>query len=294
MKLDLDAANLPERRAQPGRVRAIVLAVIVHIAFLALIVFGVSWQSAPVAPLQAQLWDKLPTVKNAPAPAPPKAAPTPPPKPQPAPPPKPAPVPPKPVEAKPPPPKPDPAIAEKAERLKREQQMREEQARKQREEAEAAQRKAEEAAKKKQQEEAAKKKQQQEEALRQKREEEKRQQEAQRAREQAAAEAQRARVAAATAHQLEVQKWVDRIRAKILSRANVPDTVPPGTELNVRIRILPGGDVLDFTVTSSTNPTYRAAIERAIRSASPLPVPEPNSELFPEFRDLNVNFKHER
>ena len=43
-----------------------------------------------------------------------------------------------------------------------------------------------------------------------------------------------------------------------------------------------------------TNPAYDSAIERGIRSASPLPVPPPNSELFPQFRELNLNFRHER
>jgi colicin import membrane protein len=74
----------------------------------------------------------------------------------------------------------------------------------------------------------------------------------------------------------------------------VPDTVPTGTEVSVRIRILPGGDVLDIVVTRSASPTYSAAIERAIRSAQPLPVPPANSELFPQFRDLKLNFRHER
>ncbi|MGZ5105932.1 MAG: TonB C-terminal domain-containing protein, partial [Usitatibacter sp.] len=61
------------------------------------------------------------------------------------------------------------------------------------------------------------------------------------------------------------------------------------------IRVLPGGEVLDIAITKrSGNPTYDAAIERGIRSASPLPVPAANSELFPQFRDLNLNIKHER
>ncbi len=290
MKPDVEPPNLPQRRAQPGRGRAIVLAVLVHVAFIAFIVFGVSWQSSPVAPLQAELWDKLPAAAK-PAPTPPKVE-TPTPKPEPPPPPKPEPAPPKP-EAKPVPPKPDPEIAQKAERLKREQQMREEEERRKAEAAQKRREQEEAARKKKEQEEAAKKKQQ-EEAQRKKREEEKRKQEEQRALAQAQAAAQARAAAAAAARQREVDQWIDQIRRKILSRANVPDTVPTGAELNVRIRILPGGDVLDFTVTSSTNPTYRAAIERAIRSASPLPVPPVNSELFSQFRDLNVNFKHER
>ncbi len=59
-------------------------------------------------------------------------------------------------------------------------------------------------------------------------------------------------------------------------------------------RILPGGDVLDIAIVrSSGNPVYDMAIERAIRSAQPLPVPS-NPELFRQFRNLNLNIKHER
>jgi len=52
------AAN--EKPRQPGRIRAVILAVLVHAAFFGLIIFGVTWQSRPEAPLQAELWDKLP------------------------------------------------------------------------------------------------------------------------------------------------------------------------------------------------------------------------------------------
>jgi len=265
------------KRSQPGRVRAVVLAVAVHLAFLALIIFGVTWQSRPTAPVMAELWDKLPTTKQVPPP------------PQPAPQPQPQPQPPK-EEVKPPPPQPDAAeIAEKGEREKRRQEL--ERLEKEREEQARVKREQEEAARKlqQQQEEAARKKQQQEEA-RKKREEEQRRKQEELARQQA----EQAAAAAATARQIEMQKYVDRIKAKILGRANVPDTVATGTELTVHIRILPGGDVLDISVTSSTSPIYAAAIERAIRSAEPLPVPAPNSELFPQFRDLTLNFRHER
>ena len=279
--------GLQAKRPQPGRGRAIALAIAVHAAFLALIVFGVRWQSMPTAPVAADLWSKLPAVKPA-APAP--AAPVAKPQPQPAPPPKPQPTPPQPPPPKPQaakPPQPDPAIAEKA---KREQQAKEERERleQQREEQARKKREQEAAAKKKHdQEEAARKKREQAEAARKQKEEEQRRQAEARAK----AEAEQA---AATARQMEMEKWVDKIRTKILSRANVPDTVATGTEVTVRIRILPGGDVLDIAVTRSTSPTYSAAIERAIRSAQPLPVPDANSELFPQFRDLNLNFRHER
>jgi len=166
--------------------------------------------------------------------------------------------PPKPVEEKAEPPKPDPAIARKLELEKREAQRRE----------------------KKKEEEAKKK-----------REEEKRRQEEERAR----AEVEKARTAAAAARKSEIDRYVDNIRAKIRGRANVPDTVTGNPEVHVLIRILPGGEVLDIAITKrSGNPTYDTAIERAIRSAAPLPVPPADSELFPQFRDLNLNIRHER
>jgi len=256
-----------EKRRQPGRIRAFLLAAMVHGAFFALIVFGVTWQVSPTAPLVAELWDKLP-------PAPVEKKPPPPPEPE-----KkvepPKPEPPKP-DVKPEPPKPDPAIAEKALREKREKEKRERLEREREEK-----KKQDEVRKKREQEEAAKKKVEDD---KRKREEEK-----------ARREAEKARAEAALRRQTEVDKYIDGIRNKIRGKANVPDTVTGNPEVQVRLRILPGGEVLEATVTrSSGNRAYDAAIERAIRSAQPLPVPPADSELFAQFRDLNLNIRHER
>ena len=262
-----------ENRRQPGRIRAFILAVIVHAAFFALIVFGVTWQSSPTAPLVAEIWESLPPVKSTPAPKPEPPKPEPePPKPEP---PKPEPEPPKP-EVKTEPPKPDPAIAEKLEREKRDKEKRERLEREREE---------------KQKKEEARKKKEQEDAARKKQEDEKRRLEEERARR----EAEKARQAAVTAKQAEVNRYIEQIKAKIRGKANVPDTVTGNPEVHVRVRILPGGEVLEATVTkSSGNSAYDTAIERAIRSAQPLPVPPADSELFPQFRDLILNIRHER
>ncbi len=290
-----EAAEAPalEKRPQPGRLRAIALAVVVHAAFLALIVFGVSWQSSPPTPVQADLWDQLPPAKSASKPAPKPPDPEPPkpepPKPEPSKPeppkPEPKPDPPK-AEPKPEPPKPDPAIAElERERLEKE---RAEQAKRERLEK---QRREEAARKKREQEELARNKREQEEVARKKREEEQRRAEEERVR----ALAEQARSAALAARQAEINRYIAQIQAKIRGRANVPDTVRGNPEVHVRIRILPGGEVLDIAITRrSGNPRYDSAIERAIRSASPLPVPPADSELFPTFRDLNLQIRHER
>jgi colicin import membrane protein len=258
-----------EKPRQPGRIRAVFLALMVHAAFFALIVFGVTWQSRPETPVQAEIWDKLPPAPVA------KAAPKPDPKPPEPEPPKPEPVtpPPKPPEEKPEPPKPDPAIAKKLEREKEKKEKLE------REKAQ------------KQKEEEAKKKREKDDAEKKKREDELKRKEDERTK----VETQKAREAAAAARQSEVDSWKKKIQDKIRGRANVPDTVTGNPEVQVRIRVLPGGEVLDITIIKrSGNPTYDAAIERGIRSASPLPVPGADTELFSQFRDLTLNFRHER
>jgi len=262
-------------------VRSVILAIVVHAIFFAFIFFGVNWQSREAAPYQAELWDKLPAVqpKQAPPKAePPKPAPEPP-KPAPEPP-KPAPEPPKPPpkppEEKPEPPKPDPQIALKAEREKKEAER---------------QAKAEKLEREKREKEKAEREKQKKEEAQKKREEEVRKREEQ----QAFEAAQQQRAAAAAQRQQEYNEWVGKIRDKIRGKANVPDTVTGRPEVQVHIRILPGGEVFDVAITRpSGNPTYDAAIERAVRSSSPLPVPSPNSELFSQFRDLNLNIKHDR
>jgi colicin import membrane protein len=273
-----------EKPRQPGRIRAVFLAVLVHAAFFALIVFGVSWQSSSTPPVQAELWDKLPPVKkaepDAPKAEPPKPEPEPP-KPEPAKPepPKPEPPKPEPEPPKPEPAKPDPAIALKLEREKLEREKRER-----------LERQKEEAKKKREQEEAAKKKQAQEDAAKKKREEDKRKHDEEVARR----EAEKARAEAASQQQREIESWIGKIKDKIRGRANVPDTVTGNPEVSVRLHLLPGGEVLDITITkTSGNPSYDNAIDRAIRSASPLPVPQ-NPELFSQFRDLKLQIRHEK
>jgi len=264
----------PEKPRQPGRIRAVFLAVVVHAAFFALIVFGITWQSRQEAPVQAELWDKLPPAPKSKAVEPEPAKPEPPkPEPPKAEPPKPE--PPKP-EVKPEPPKPDPRVIERLEREKREKLEKE---------------KREKLERKKKEEDEAKKKREKEEAAKKKVEDEKKRRDEERAKR----EAEKAREEAAKARASERDRYTAAIQQKIRSRSNVPDTVTGNPEVTFLIRVLPGGEVLDITlVKKSGNPTYDAAIERGIRSASPLPVPPATSELFPQFRELNLNIRHER
>ena len=89
---------------EPGLLPAGVLALLVHVAFVALMIFGLSWKSYPPEGMVVDLWSSLPE----PAPSPARARPLPP-----KPPPKAEPLPPKPET--PPPTKPDIALKEKVE-----------------------------------------------------------------------------------------------------------------------------------------------------------------------------------
>ena len=56
-----------EKPRQPGRIRAVFLALLVHAAFFALIVFGITWQSKPAPPVEVTAPVKEPFFKMPPA-----------------------------------------------------------------------------------------------------------------------------------------------------------------------------------------------------------------------------------
>lgn len=234
------------------------LSLLVHGAFVALLVYTVQWQNRPAAPVQAELWNSLPALPPAVQPPPP-----PPPAPAPAPePPRPAPMaeaPPPPVKpaivvekAKPLPPDtrklPDPAAEERA-RLAHEEAVLKQMDRDLR--AQAAREQAEQARR-------------------------------EQSEEQRLAQLQRIADARQKADAQQAQSNLlrgaqDRIIAKIRENTIVPASVPAGVEVVVKFVLLPDGSVLDGSVhlvSSSGNPTYDDAVQRAIIAAQPLPMPE--------------------
>ena len=229
------------------------LALMMHLLFLALLVFGVSWQKREPVAMVAELWSSLPPLPAPVAEPPPKVEPAPP---------KPAPK----VEVKPEPrpqPKADIDLREKKEKERKakeralaEKKKREEQARL-------------EALKKQQAQEA--------EAMRA-------------AQEQADALKKLAQQQAA-AQASEVDKYkqliADRIRRFIIE--------PPGLQGNPQVEldvtVLPGGEVLDVkSRKASGQPSWDAAVERAVRRAQPLPLPQ-DPTLHSRFRELNLRFR---
>ncbi len=235
-----------------------------HLVFLVLLAFGVTWQTR-IEP-QANIVDLW---ANVPSPAPPKVE-LPPPKPAlklEVKPPEPPPV--KPV-AKPEIAKPDIALKEKAMKEKAEKEkVEKEKAEKDRllKEKQLAARKLEEEKKAAQRE-----KEKLAEAQRE-------QEDAQRriAEQQASAQA-RLR-----------NEYIERIRSRIKGFILLPPNLQGNPEVEIDVIQIPGGEVLSVKLRRSSGVSaYDTAVERAILKASPLPSP-PKPELFE--RELNLRFR---
>jgi colicin import membrane protein len=303
--------------AEPGRFTSGLLAVAVHVLFIAMLVFGIRWQQRLPEPLVAELWQEIPPPKAQPIVRPPEPAPPPPtPKVQAAPPEPPKPVvQPKPAPTPAPPPKADISLQEKQRKLKEQKAAAEAQRQEELRQKEEARKEAEAQRREEQlrQEELKK----QEEARR--REEEKRREEARHADElrmekeaearrvaildeqqklaqevkaRAEAEARKRAAAEAAAAQL---KALEGYKRKISQRIRGYIVLPPGINGNPEavysVTVVPGGEVLDVKlVKPSGAPAYDAAVERAIQAASPLPVPT-DPDMFQQLRQMNLRFR---
>lgn len=255
---------------EPYKVPAGVLALAVHVAFFALIYFGINWRADPPQGMVVEIWESLPKVDIEPEKAPPPVEQVEPPKPE-----EPPKViePPKPVEIPksaepeplPVPPKAEIELAEKKKKLKA-KQLEEEKKKK----AEELKKQAEQ--KKLEAEKAAKAEQERARAEQ----------------ERARAEQERIRMERAAA----IGKVVDEYKARIIAKIRRYIVTPPGTPDDARaefdVTLLPGGSVLDVKlVRSSGKEAYDSAVERAIRKAQPLPLP-PDAALFSQFRELHI------
>jgi len=235
------------------------LALVMHLLFFALLVFGVTWQKREPAAVVAELWSNLPAPKAALAPPPPKAEPEPP-KPQPK------------AEAKPvprvepkPAPKPDIALREKKEKALKAKER--------------------ELAEKKKREEQARL-----EALKQ--QQAKEAETIRLAREQDEALRKLAQSQAAAQAKL-VDEYKRRIQEKIKRFVLEPPNLPKTAQVEFDVVLLPGGEVLGVKLRkSSALAAYDSAVERAILKAQPLPLP-PDPAMFKEFRELNLIFRPE-
>ena len=268
------AADAPLASRPAPKVLAGALALGVHLLFVLLLVFGVSWQTHQPAAVMVDLWQALPETPPPPArprpsqpvkaPEPAKAVP-----------------PPKPVEKEPPPPKaPDIALEKKKAEVDRLKKLQAEQAAEEKakavEKARAEEKAKAEAARMAREKQVAEQKRQA--LLRQMEAEELKQQ---LAADTAANEARLARLTqarAASKRQAEVASVVgqyrDQISAKVRGNTRLPDNLKGNPQVRCLVKLLPTGEVLSVRVTqSSGNPAYDDAVVRAIEKSSPLPLP---------------------
>lgn len=262
-----DNFTTPNERAISGA-----MALVTHVLFFALLVFGVTWQKRQPEAMVVDLWNNLPPMAAPkPEPAPEVKPEPPPPKPEPVAKPEPKPVPkaePKPApkaEAKPTV-KPDIALKDKKEKEKdrkaAEQEL--EKKRRQQEQAQIAALKAQQAKEAEAKHRAAR---EQEEALKKL------------AQQQATAQA----------------KLIDEYKRRISDRIKRFIVEPPNLQGNPEVEmdvvLLPGGEVLGVkTRKASAMSAWDDAVERAILKAQPLPLP-PDPAMFKDFRELNLKFR---
>lgn len=278
----------------PGRWLALALAIVVHVAFVGVLVFSVRWQNRPPVPVMAELY--APAPKSAPIAEPP---PEPKPEPEPARPPAPQPEPPKPApapkSAPKPPPKPEPAIEKpdpRAAEIARKAKAEEERKRQEQAEREKREREKKEAEKR----DAEKKKADAEKRLAEARERQAREAQewkAQAEREKTAREAQRkadeALAAEATARARAEADYIRRIQAKVKGNVILPGELAGNPEAIFEVVQLPTGEIIDAVLKkSSGNRAYDDAVQRAILKSSPLPRPE-RADLFQ--RALTLKFR---
>ena len=282
-----EAAN---GRRRPGRKLALVLAILVHLAFVGVLVWSVRWQRRPPEPVTAELYAPPVNARAAepeakvepPAPPPPKVEPAIEPKVVPPPP--------------PPPPRADPQEAELALKAKQQEE------RKQREKAEADKREREKKAveekrvaderrkaDEKRAADARERQQRTTDAIRAEAEREAGERAQAEAKARADAQARAKAQAEATAAAAAQADWIRRIQAKIRGNVILPPDLPGNPEAVFEVVQLPTGEILDAQLRKSSGvKAYDDALARAIMKSSPLPRPE-RAEHFS--RTLTLRFR---
>ncbi len=264
-KLSATARQVLSKRREPGKLPAAMFALVIHAGFFALIVFGVSWQVKPPTILNAEIWRELPAINSPKSPPVAEVEPTPEPRIEP-------PAPTKPVKVEPPKPLPpskvDIALNEKKvreEKIKIEQQKRDEKKR------------------------VDDKKKAEEEKIR-KADELKRNA----AEDKLRSEAEARDAAIKGARDKAIQDYAGKVATLIRNRANIPESVTGKPIVEVKLRLLVNGAVLDAQIVkASGNRAFDDAVERAINGVRQWPLPD-DASILGGRRELILRIEHER
>lgn len=257
-----------DRPEEPGKKYALTFTILVHVALLAFLFFGVQWKRSKPEVMEVELWSPQPKAAQVvpPPPPPPEPEVKPEPKPLPKAEPKPEPVlkkpeivvkeekkkpePPKPEPKKPEPPKPEPKKPEPPKPEVKPQPKFDFSKELSRETSELKPRP-----------------------------------NAQQMANAAAAEAEQR----ASSNKRGLADYATKIRVKVRGNIMLPPAIQGNPEAVFEVSQLPNGEVLEVRLKrSSGNPALDSAIERAIRKSSPLPKPDDPS-LFQ--RDLTIKYK---
>jgi colicin import membrane protein len=93
----------------------------------------------------------------------------------------------------------------------------------------------------------------------------------------------------------EITRYAAAIRRQIEASWLKPPNVADSLKCTLRVRLLPGGDVVPGSVSvieSSGNAAFDRSVESAVYKAAPLPVP--GDRLFESFRELELVFDPSR
>lgn len=254
---------LEERPGEPGKNKAIAFTVVVHLALIAALFFGVQWKSSEPEVMEVELWSATPVkaTRLPPPPPAPKVEPVPVPKPE-----------PKPVPKIEPPAK-KPEIVVKEEKKKPEPVKPEPKPEPKKPEPKKV--------------EPVKPSPAPPDPFKEMLERETRQRQAAETQARLGALADEERRASAARRGLE--SYATKIRNKIRGNIVLPPGIQGNPEAIFEVNQLPTGEVLSIRLKrSSGNPVLDASIERAIHKSSPLPKPDDIS-LFR--RDLEIKYK---
>ena len=127
-----------------------------------------------------------------------------------------------------------------------------------------------------------------------KKEEKQRQQRAEQTLKEQLAEEEKSRAVAKAARRApEADKFKAAIRQKVSRQWVRPSASRKDLQCTVRVRLLPGGEVLEAKVVRSSGDTiFDRSVENAVYKAAPLPLPE-DAELFEHFREIEFIFRPE-
>jgi colicin import membrane protein len=111
----------------------------------------------------------------------------------------------------------------------------------------------------------------------------------------AEAEAAALRKAELKKKQTLIDKHMTMIENAIYRRWIKPPSISKGLVAELRVKLIPSGEVIDIDLyKSSGDPAYDKSVMQAVRKASPLPVPKPETGLFDEFRELHLPMRADK